>query len=381
MVLDMNSLDELESAAIGFLSQHISNQTYVSVSGGKDSLVVLDLAIRAGIRKAVYCNTTIEFPQTVEYISVLKSFYNIPIDVVSAGTTFFEMCKQVGFPSRRLRWCCDVFKFGPLAKFARQKGVCEFITGLRRDESHSRKNYTYLDNNPLVPARQLNPILDWKEEDVWNYIRRYSLPVNSLYDIFERNGCWCCPFKSEEEWKKTEEFFPKLMILLEMELEKYADRIGIRNKHQFIQERGWTSWASPITKLAVGTYAPCNRGNNGQKSVILRVHNNEQVRRIKQVLPIITDDYGASGRILRITYKAGLSRKLNTLVEKAINCIGCGTCVLLCPTQALRVDSKELVVSSKHCTHCFHCLNAHGPLRGSCVVRNYADNRSALVRK
>ena len=51
----------------------------VSFSGGKDSLVALDLAVRVGVTKAVYCDTTADFDETVVYVAKLKDFYGIDL--------------------------------------------------------------------------------------------------------------------------------------------------------------------------------------------------------------------------------------------------------------------------------------------------------------
>ena len=64
----------------------------VSFSCGKDSLVVLDLASRIGIKKAVFADTSIEFDETYEYIHVIKDFYDI--DIIEPPNDFFNIVEK-----------------------------------------------------------------------------------------------------------------------------------------------------------------------------------------------------------------------------------------------------------------------------------------------
>ena len=83
----------------------------VSFSGGKDSLVTLDLAIRSGISKAVYCDTTADFDETIPYVKKVRSFYGIDLETRRGTADFFDSIEHVGLPTRRARWCCEVHKY------------------------------------------------------------------------------------------------------------------------------------------------------------------------------------------------------------------------------------------------------------------------------
>jgi len=125
-------MDNKESSALTQLIKLQDKNIAVSFSGGKDSLVAVDLALRSGIDRVVFSNTTIEFDETIHYVEKIGSYYDTQIDIIKAPITFFEMVDYVGLPSRRFRWCCDVFKFGPLARYAKQYNLFGFITGLRK---------------------------------------------------------------------------------------------------------------------------------------------------------------------------------------------------------------------------------------------------------
>jgi len=66
-----------------------------------------------------------------------------------------------------------------------------------------------------------------------------------------------------------------------------------------------------------------------------------------------------------------MGKKLKILIEKAINCVGCGACTLLCKYNALSIKEGKATVDMKRCTRCLDCLRCH-PFRGACIARNYA---------
>lgn len=368
---------ELESTALGTLIEVSSDNVAVSFSGGKDSLVALDLSVRVGIKKVVFVNTTIEFDETLEYIDLVKDFYDIELEIVSAPVDFFDMISRVGIPSRRFRWCCDVFKFGPLAKYALRHNIDGFITGLRKDESHRRFGYTTMDINPLVPVKQINPIIEWSDNDVWNYIKTYNLPFNPLYNHFSRIGCWCCPYRTARDWSKIEELFPEKVKKFKRALYSYAEKVNIKDKKQFVEKRGWTAWTIPLRKIYVGGYTI--DGSEGKEVEIVFGNGKEQIDKVIKLLPILTDAYHISGNRLHIQINGFNIKKLNTLIEKALNCVGCGACTALCKYNALYIKDSILNIDSSKCIHCGKCLTTN-ILRGGCIMRNYSERRAALLR-
>jgi len=369
----MKNLITKEIEAIQFLKKNATEKTFVSFSGGKDSLVALDLAIRANFNEAIFCDTTIEFDETLQYVNIISNFYGIKIDIVKAPIDFFEIVRKIGFPSRRSRWCCDVFKFGPLSCYAIKNKVKCFITGLRSDESIKRKSYNMIDKNPLVPVTQLNPLLDWTEEEIWAYIKKYNLPINPLYNDFIRLGCWCCPFKRAEEYKKIESLYPDLFYKLKSELKLYAEKIGITNLNEFIENYGWTSYISPIERVQAGFSIINEDENEYQISFIKENQTNDLIG----LIPILTNNYEISDKGRKIKIPSSVSYgKIKILIEKAINCICCGACLSTCKYNALKIRNGKIEVNG-NCVHCLECLRTN-LLRGSCIVRNYSPKRKTL---
>lgn len=377
---DLVALMNKEETALVQLAEISREKVAVSFSGGKDSLVTLDLAHRVGIRRAVFCDTSVEFEETRNFVKRVEEFYGMNIDVVRAPVTFFNFIKHVGLPSRILRWCCDVFKFGPLSNYAVQENLYGFVTGLRMKESTKRATYMDSDKNPLVPVKQINPILRWTDQDVWEYVKTNSLPINPLYEHFKRIGCWCCPFRTNNDWQIIKRVFPEKANYFENLLSEYADRLNIKDKDAFIRKRGWTAWSSPVSKISVGLYSPCQTARE-KVDLVFSGQSRNQIDRIVRLLPVITDDYFIIGNKLRITIKDIDRRKLNILIEKAINCRGCGACTSLCKTGVLKVDNGSLTIDFTKCSKCQNCLNASRRyLRGSCIIRNYSSKVASLVK-
>ena len=372
---------EKESKALTTLLQlKNKNRLAVSFSGGKDSLVVLDIAQRAGIKKAVFCNTTIEFDETIEYTRKISNYFTLKMDFVEPQKSFFEMVEKIGVPSRRFRWCCDILKFAPLANYANDKHIKGFVTGLRRQESKRRKFYTENDKNPLMTTRQINPIIDWSTQDVWSYIRTYNLPYNPLYEKINRIGCWCCPYKSDSEWNLIREMIPNKMDMFEKCVSNYANQMKIYDKKRFLNG-GWKAYAPPLKKIIASVFQsePCQNPDVNHCNFFFRGQSEYQVERIVKILPIISDDYFYHGKKIRITLNDnnGTRVKLKILIEKAINCVGCGACTATCPTGALSIEDGTISVDESKCIHCGNCLHTK-KVKGSCIMRNYNYRRQSV---
>jgi phosphoadenosine phosphosulfate reductase len=376
-VFILSGLSDKESKALAFLTQEIDENAVVSFSGGKDSLVALDLALRVGVKNVIFCDTSIEFEETVTYVKMVADLYGFNLQIVKAPCDFFELIERITAPSRIQRWCCDVLKFGPLASWAYKNGVSSFITGLRSDESKSREAYLDIDSNPLIRVRQINPVIEWSEQDIWEYIQLYNLPANPLYEKFRRVGCWCCPFKSPSDWKIIEEEYPQKIQELHTALDALANRLGIKQKDEFVYNHGWTHWIHSTRKVTTGVNLLCQGGNSSD--VIISQSDKNQIKRISKILPVLLDDFREIGNRLRISVPNNRRKRLEILIERALNCIGCGACLSYCVANALFLDAGSIAVDSDLCTHCHSCLDA-GTIKGSCIARHYMPKRSALIK-
>ena len=384
--IDIAVMNNKISNALVQLTEIKGKNNYISFSGGKDSLVVLDLAMRVGISNVVFCDTTLEFDETLDYVEKVESFYGIQIKKIKAPKNFFDLVENICIPSRKCRWCCKVFKFGPLTKFAIDNNVENYITGLRSDESNRRKFYQATDSNPMVPVPQVNPILEWNAGDVWDYINKEKLPINPLYRLFDRIGCWICPYRTEDEWETTKAHFPEKYKQLENTLNAYAYKNNIHDTENFVDNMKWKSWANPISKISAGSIKMFYENNIVTSvEIIFNADNENQLHKVMNLLPILTDNFTIidnerwAYKKLKIPTKDLNIKHLNILIEKAINCKGCGACLLSCSNNALLLNSNTLSVDDSKCIKCGNCLNS-SILRGGCIIRTYSPKRTSLVK-
>jgi phosphoadenosine phosphosulfate reductase len=131
--------------------------------------------------------------------------------------SFFSLAKQIGFPTRRYRWCCRHLKENHCPKRGR------LLLGVRAEESPNRAaKWQPVAWHEHARLWAICPLYDWTENDVWAFIRTHDIAYCSLYDEgFKRIGCVGCPLASAkvrrqsfERWPNIAERFRNLMQYL-----------------------------------------------------------------------------------------------------------------------------------------------------------------------
>ena len=173
---------------------------YLAFSGGKDSIVIKQLAIESGVKfDSYYSVTTIDPPDLIYYI---RKYHK---DVIwdRPKEPFLSMLVKKGFPLRQARWCCELYK----ERCGSNRLV---VTGIRAEESRNRKSrkmteVCFKDST----KRFLHAIIDWDAQEVWAFIRDRKLPYCTLYDEgWHRIGCLFCPMKNEKHKSVEIEKYP-----------------------------------------------------------------------------------------------------------------------------------------------------------------------------
>lgn len=236
------------------LKDNKDKPVFVSFSGGKDSLVVLDLAASALVHRpftAVFLNTGIDYPETVEFARSYCESRNIPFKEMSAGDDFWKTLKVQDHPTKDARWCCKVCKLNSSNRLGDGKPHVS-LDGKRRQESFMRSKIPTMDTNPNVEG-QLNifPIRDWRAIEVWLYIHWRKLPYNSLYDNgLERIGCWMCPAAFQAEYERMREIHPELADRWETYLAGWAKKAGVSDEYVKHGLWRWEQLPPKMIKLA-----------------------------------------------------------------------------------------------------------------------------------
>lgn len=218
---------------------------WLAYSGGKDSIVIKRLAEMAGVKfEAHYSVTSVDPPELVRFIKKQKDVYfDVPKDKNGKPITMWTLIAGRKMPPTRLvRYCCSDLKE------AAGKGRLT-ITGVRWAESLRRKNDRHLvdisaskKENRIIyndendEARRmvescyrtqktlLNPIIDWTDEEVWQFIKQQNLEYCKLYDEgYKRLGCIGCPMNThqKEELEKYPKYKKQYLLAFEKMLKNY----------------------------------------------------------------------------------------------------------------------------------------------------------------
>lgn len=256
--IEQNAIERLKAASEMSL-QYYQKPLAVCISGGKDSSVITELAIREGIPVEFMHNlTTADAPETVRFVLSefkrledrgYKCTLNKPTYNGKRASMWSLIRQKLMPPTRTVRYCCSVLK----ENGGKNRFIC---TGVRWDESQARKDnrgvYEKLgatkqtkiilnnDNDDkrmlfehcrLKSKRVVNPIIDWKDDNVYNFLIDAKAPMNPLYaEGLCRIGCIGCPMASKK--RREAEFlrWPKYKDLYIRAFDRMLDERRKRGK-------------------------------------------------------------------------------------------------------------------------------------------------------
>ena len=248
-------IDKVQTAINRLKAFEPTEGYYLAFSGGKDSTVLKALADMAGVKYDAHYNaTTVDPPELVRFIKAQHP----DVEIVKPEIPMIKLIPKKSMPPTRLvRYCCAYYKE------ANGKDRVT-LTGTRWAESANRKNnqglvtvfnkkaaetanengaeYTQTGKAGIVmnyddsPTRRtvemcyrthktlVNPIIDWEDEDVWEFIHTYDIPYCTLYDEgWKRLGCVGCPLGGEGTMKRELERWPAIRKIYIRAFEKMIE--------------------------------------------------------------------------------------------------------------------------------------------------------------
>jgi len=420
-------LEELEYEAINFIrqarEQFPRHLCLVSFSGGKDSTVVSDLVRRAlhpEVPLHIFSDTTLEDPNTYAYMSrFCQEHPLIEFWETRSPQDFFALVERIGPPSRVIRWCCTIFKTGPINDLMQSFGDQPVLTfyGIRRGESQRRGRYDRTEaqlesgrvlvidpegNRAVTLGAKIgqqvtaSPILNWSEFDVWLYILLHGLDFNDAYRWgFSRVGCWVCPMNSDWSDFLTRLYYPEKVARWREQLVNFARRIGKPDPEAYVDEKGWVrrfGGAGLENRFRGLESRPCGEAENALRITLTRSIVWDALLEYLKPLgkadsarsrPALGEVYLESRRprewqalvvqgfegetTLRVTVIGArdVERVLAYVRFQAIKyqtCLRCSACAAVCPQNAITVKTEPDIyeVDETRCVGCLECVTHFG---------------------
>jgi len=365
---------------------------YVAFSGGKDSLVLLDLIQKAlphNTFKVIFSDTFMEISDTYKTVEEVKKRYpTLEFYTAKSHIKAEDSWNIFGIPSRTLRWCCAVHKSAPsLLKLREIVGKSDLkalaFDGIRAEESNSRATYSRESNN-TKHASQINnhPILEWSSAEVFLYLFQNSLLINNAYRYgSNRVGCLVCPMASS--WKEyiTRKIYKnevdKFLNLIDLAFQNKITDKDERNK--YIETGGWkgridgrdikTNGNKIIEQESKDKFSISIIGDSGSwrewikaLGILIRITKNKYVVCYKGINYPFTIEEKEHGLIVTIEKQPKNVNYIRfmflfkNIFYKAAYCKQCGVCSVECKYGALSFINKKLSIN-ENCIHCESCLD------------------------
>lgn len=180
-----------------FLEKYGNRVGFASSMGAEDQVITQMIASMDARGYVFTLDTGRMFPETYDLIDITSKRYKISIKVFSPHAADVEkMVNEKGInlfyesiENRKL--CCHMRKIEPLNRAI--QGLDAWFSGIRKEQAVTRQNLQLVEWDNLHNLIKVNPLINWTEDQVWNYIHEMDIPYNKLHDQgFRSIGCQPC---------------------------------------------------------------------------------------------------------------------------------------------------------------------------------------------
>ena len=415
-------LDYIKDEAFRFVQsaakKYAEEEIVLSFSGGKDSTVTADVVTKALGNPSlvhIFGDTTLEFPSTISYAKRYRKNHPDCIFKIAKNQDqdFMTVASDIGPPARMMRWCCFMFKTGPITRilnrFYRNKKILTFY-GIRKVESVSRSKYRRLEDTSshikIQKQAVASPIFFWKDLDIWLYLLAEKVDFNDAYRLgYDRVGCWLCPNNNLRAQFLSKIYMPERSKQWRTFLIQFAQKIGKPDAEEYVDSGKWKARqggnglrAAEDVKIK---FTNCTAEDHAKIYSLRRPYSDEFLNMFipfgilapelgrklihetiileaRTKVPIISIqpfnqdgfEYAVKIKTMNVKSHEDLQSKIAYQVRKYNACRKCLKCESVCQAGAISVREDGYYINPERCVHCLRCVTAKY-IRGGCMMEKY----------
>ena len=243
---------------------------FIAFSTGKDSLAmaaVMYEALEPDLPICLYSHNELEFPENIEYLSVLRN-KGFSIEVGHPFLEYFDlMDRGIGFLTLIEAWCIPLLVGTCFFQWLKDKGAsCPqegvMFRGITGGEfSHAFHSYLELNKNLDIPS--FYPMLNYSKAEIFELIeKRYGIPLNPIYRHMDRTYCMCCYTSDEKRQAYLQQHYPAFYEKYYKQIEEMLYGSGLidkvhqkeefKEKEEKLYRHGFSHWRGIKAQNIVG---------------------------------------------------------------------------------------------------------------------------------
>ena len=384
---------------------------YVAFSGGKDSIVVLDIIQKALPHDefmVLFGDTRMEFSDTYKTVEEIMNDCeqkNIRFYTSRSNYDPAESWRKFGPPSTVTRWCCSVHKTAPQVLLLREilnkpdfSGMA--FVGVRGDESVARSKYDFVTFEGKHKGQySCNVVLDWSSAEIFLYIYMNNLVMNEAYKKGNRRvGCLICPRATERnDYMNHHCYYDDAEVLVDAIRYAYEKTFPSAERlEEFIRNGGWKARKNGRDVSMTIDYTE-RRDSADNVEIRFSDSKTDWKEWIKTIGVLVNDEspyrISCRGRVLSFCYEIKektnivtvdsrtakenpeFVKLLKNVFRKAASCVACKECQADCPYGNLEFLNGQAIINDQ----CKHCAQCHKVEKGCLVYKSLEQPKGGII--